>query len=124
MIDKEPHKADRDKKQGGKKNYKNQNQNKAYTAQLQGKCYQCVSTAHKPRECKLDRTSKCSSCGKPGHLAKVSLSLPSTSNSTATAKKVEKANDAAETSPGSSENCGTMVVRGTSTEVDAPPALL
>ena len=70
----------------------------------EGKCYRCGSTTHKPSKNKLDRTSKCSSCGKPGHLAKVCLSSPNTSNSPATAKKVKKTDKIEEMNPDSSEN--------------------
>ena len=45
-------------------------------------------------------------------------------NTTATAKKVEQKEEIAETSPDSSESCRTIIVRQTSTEAEVPLAKL
>ena len=122
MVEEERHKAGQVKQQPNKKKKKNSSQNKPNTQQLQGKWYQCVSTGHKSNKYKLDRTSKCLSCGKPGHLAKVCLSSPS--NDTAGANKVEQKEEVTETSPDSSERCRTIIVIWTSSEAKATPAML
>ena len=66
--------------------------------------------------------SKCLLCGKAGHLAKVCLSSPT--KDTVTAKKVEAKEEVTETAPDSSESCRTIIVQRTSTEAEAPPAML
>ena len=118
MVDEEPHKVGQVKRQDNKKKKKSNNKN----SNAQGKCFRCGSTGHKSNDCKLDRTSKCLSCGKTGHLAKVCLSSPTKEN--ASAKKVEAKEEIPDTADDTSESCRTIIVRRTSTEADAPPAML
>ena len=123
MVDEKPHKVGQVKRQDNKKKKKSNNKSPSpSTQQLQGKFFKCGSTGHKSNDCKLDRTSKCLSCGKAGHLAKVCLSSPSKEN--ASAKKIEIKEETADTAPDTSESCRTIIVRRTSTEADAPPAML
>ena len=123
MVDEEPHKVGQVKRQDNKKKKKNSNKSpNPSTQQLQGKCFRCGNTGHKSNDCKLDRTSKCLSCGKAGHLAKVCLSPPT--KETASAKKVEIKEENPDTADDTSESCRTIIVRRTSTEADAPPAML
>ena len=123
MVDEEPHKVGQVKWQDNKKKKKNSNKStNPNTQQLQGKCFRCGSTAHKSNDCKLDRPSKYFSCGKAGHLAKVCLSSPAKENSSA--RKVEIKEENPDTNDGTSESCRTIIVRRTSTEADAPPAML
>ena len=123
MVDEVSHKVGQVKRQDNKKKKKSNNQSSnPNTQQLQGKCFRCRSTGHKSNDCKLDRTSKCLSCGKAGHLAKVCLSSPT--KESASAKKIEVKEEITDTAPDTSENCRTIIVRRTSTEADAPPAML
>ena len=123
MVDEEPHKVGQVKRQDNKKKKKSNNKYpNPNTQQLKGKCFRCGSTGHKSNDCKLDRTSKCLSCGKAGHLTKVCLSSPP--KESASAKKVEIKEEINDTAPDTSESCRTIIVRHTSTEADAPPAML
>ena len=122
MDDEVPHKVGQVKQQDNKKRKKGNGKPIPNTQQLQGKCFCCGSMGHKSNKCKLDRTSKCLSCGKAGHLAKVCLSSPT--KDTATAKKVEIKEEITKAAPDSSESCRIIIVRRTSTEAEAPPAML
>ena len=121
MGDKEPHKVGQVKRQDNRKKKKGNGKTNPNTQELQGKCFGCGSTGHKSNDCKLDRTNKCLSCGKAGHLAKVCLSSPT--KDTVTAKKIEAKEEIAATARDSSESCRTIIVRRTSTEAEAPPAM-
>ena len=130
MIGEESQKANQVQK-AKRKPQAQQDQKQGIPKELQGKCFKCAKDGHKAGECRLSPDTKCTSCGRLGHIAKACISsrMNKKQNSppARTAKEVKigkpDASDADDENE-DTEKAKVVVVHRTMKRGDSPDTLL